>query len=220
MTRVPASQADLFAFLDAHGVDHATTAHAPVFRVEEGAAIKAALPGGHTKNLFLKDAKGRLWLITALGDTAIDLKRTAGRIGAAKLSFGSPERLWEALGVRHWRGDAAGADQRSGAAVRLLDGWRTRVHRPQRRPRSPGFGRPHQEPVPKGRRRPRAQLWLITALGERRDHAGIDLKVTRMRPLFAHRACRVSACSWIGCAAERRKTGWMRRCGDAGPWRQ
>ncbi len=100
MDRTPFSRSQLLAFLDAHGVDHATTEHAPVFRVEEGAAIKAALPGGHSKNLFLKDAKGQLWLISALGETVIDLKRTAGVIGAAKLSFGAPERLWEALGVR------------------------------------------------------------------------------------------------------------------------
>ena len=100
MSQTPATAAELFAFLDAHGVDHATTAHAPVFKVEEGQAIKAALPGGHSKNLFLKDARGQLWLISALGETVIDLKRTAGVIGAAKLSFGSPERLWQALGVR------------------------------------------------------------------------------------------------------------------------
>ena len=90
----------LFAFLDDYGVGHATTEHAPVFRVADGAAVKAALPGGHTKNLFLKDARGQLWLISALGETTIDLKRTAGVIGAAKLSFGSPQRLWDALGVR------------------------------------------------------------------------------------------------------------------------
>jgi Ala-tRNA(Pro) deacylase len=96
----PATRADLFAVLDAHGIDHATTDHPPVFRVEEGQAIKAALPGGHTKNLFLKDARGQLWLISALGETTIDLKRAAGALGAAKLSFGSPERMWEAIGVR------------------------------------------------------------------------------------------------------------------------
>ena len=97
---VPATRAELFAFLDAHGVDHHTTAHARVFRVEEGHALKADLPGGHTKNLFLKDAKGQLWLISALGETAINLKRAAPAMGAARLSFGSPERLWDALGVR------------------------------------------------------------------------------------------------------------------------
>ena len=96
----PATRAELFAFLDAHDVDHATTDHAPVFKVEEGKAIKAALPGAHTKNLFLKDAHSQLWLLCALGETVIDLKRAPRLIGSARLSFGSPERLWAALGVR------------------------------------------------------------------------------------------------------------------------
>jgi Ala-tRNA(Pro) deacylase len=96
---MPASEAELFAFLDAHGVAHRTHRHPRVFRVEEGHAVKAALPGGHSKNLFLKDAKGQLWLISALGETQIDLKALPARIGAARLSFGSPERLYAALGV-------------------------------------------------------------------------------------------------------------------------
>jgi Ala-tRNA(Pro) deacylase len=70
-----------------------------VFRVGEGDEIKAALPGGHTKNLFLKDARGQLWLISALGETAIDLKRLHPVIGSARLSFGSPELMLETLGV-------------------------------------------------------------------------------------------------------------------------
>jgi Ala-tRNA(Pro) deacylase len=89
----------LFDHLDGLGVAHHTLAHAPVFRVEEGAEIKARLAGGHTKNLFLKDAKDRLWLITALGETKIDLKTLPARIGAARLSFGSPALLGEVLGV-------------------------------------------------------------------------------------------------------------------------
>ena len=95
----PHTRAELFAFLDAYGIAHRTCEHAPVFRVEEGLEIKAGLPGGHTKNLFLKDAKGRLWLVSALQDTAVDLKRLPGAIGSARLSFGSPERLEAALGV-------------------------------------------------------------------------------------------------------------------------
>jgi Ala-tRNA(Pro) deacylase len=91
---------DLLAFLDAHGIDHRTTRHAAVFRVNEGAQIKAGLPGAHTKNLFLKDAKDQLWLICARDETRIDLKRLPASIGSARLSFGSPERLWQALGVR------------------------------------------------------------------------------------------------------------------------
>ena len=90
---------DLFDRLDRAGIAHTTLEHAPVFHVGEGAGVKARLAGGHTKNLFLKDAKGRLWLITALGETKIDLKSLPTRIGSAKLSFGSPELLAEVLGV-------------------------------------------------------------------------------------------------------------------------
>ncbi len=96
----PITAADLSAFLNAHGLAHHTHHHPPVFRVEEGAEIKAALPGGHTKNLFLKDAKGHLWLISALGETKINLKTLPLTIGSAKLSFASEERLMTALGVR------------------------------------------------------------------------------------------------------------------------
>ncbi len=95
----PAGPETLFAFLDAHGVAHRTLEHPPVFRVDEGREIKAALPGAHTKNLFLKDAKGQLWLVSALGETLIDLKALPRAIGSARLSFGSPELLYEALGV-------------------------------------------------------------------------------------------------------------------------
>jgi Ala-tRNA(Pro) deacylase len=96
----PATPQDLFAFLNKIGVQHATLEHEAVFRVEEGQAIKAALPGGHTKNLFLKDAKGQIWLICALGGTQIDLKRLPAAIGAARLSFGSAELLYEVLRVQ------------------------------------------------------------------------------------------------------------------------
>jgi Ala-tRNA(Pro) deacylase len=89
----------LFALLDRAGIGHQTLWHAPVFRVGEGAEIKARLAGGHTKNLFLKDAKERLWLISALGETSIDLKGLPPRIGSARLSFGSPALLAEVLGV-------------------------------------------------------------------------------------------------------------------------
>lgn len=90
---------DLIAFLDAHGVDHATTDHEAVFRVGEGEGIKDGIPGAHTKNLFLKDAKGRLWLISAKDDTVIDLKRLHTVIGSARLSFGPAKLMVETLGV-------------------------------------------------------------------------------------------------------------------------
>ncbi len=90
---------DLIAFFDANRISHSTLMHAPVFRVGEGEAIKAALPGAHTKNLFLKDAKDRLWLISACEDTVIDLKRLPAAIGSARLSFANADLLARMLGV-------------------------------------------------------------------------------------------------------------------------
>jgi Ala-tRNA(Pro) deacylase len=93
------TRADLIALLDAKGIAHETLDHAAVFRVGEGEEIKAAIPGAHTKNLFLKDAKDQLWLISAQDRTVIDLKRLHPVIGSARLSFGRPELMEETLGV-------------------------------------------------------------------------------------------------------------------------
>src|SRR5215472_1733277 len=93
------TQEDLFALLAELGIAHRTVEHPAVFRVGEGEAVKSALPGGHTKNLFLQDSKGQLWLISALQDTRIDLKALPKAIGAARLSFGSPGAMATALGV-------------------------------------------------------------------------------------------------------------------------
>ncbi len=81
------------------GLKTSTLHHEAVFRVGEGEGIKAALPGAHTKNLFLKDDKGQLWLISAEQTTGINLKTLPKVIGSGRLSFGSPERLYGALGV-------------------------------------------------------------------------------------------------------------------------
>ncbi|MGH6955264.1 MAG: prolyl-tRNA synthetase associated domain-containing protein [Caulobacteraceae bacterium] len=90
---------ELFALFETLGISHRTVEHPAVFRVGEGDAALEALPGGHTKNLFLKDAKGSLWLVSALQRTRIDLKALPAVIGSAKLSFGSPELMAETLGV-------------------------------------------------------------------------------------------------------------------------
>lgn len=93
-------RARLLAWMAEHGVAQTTHDHPAVFRVEEGLDLKAALPGLHTKNLFLKDKKGRLWLISAAQDTVIDPKRAHRAMGSDRLSFGNETLLWETLGVR------------------------------------------------------------------------------------------------------------------------
>lgn len=95
----PATRAELFAKLDALGITTTTIEHEAVFTVAESAKLERDLPGGHTKNLFLKDAKGRLFLVIAQSQTPVDLKSLHKAIGCARLSFGKLELLLEVLGV-------------------------------------------------------------------------------------------------------------------------
>jgi len=100
MALSPLTPDQLFARLDALGIAHRTYAHPPVFTVAEAVALRGQLPGGHCKSLFLKDKKGRLWLVVALEERRIDLKQLAAALGAPRFSFGPAELLYEALGVR------------------------------------------------------------------------------------------------------------------------
>jgi Ala-tRNA(Pro) deacylase len=96
---MPASRPDLFARLAALGIETTTVEHPAVFTVEESDQLHRGITGGHTKNLFLKDAKDKLWLVVAEHHTAVDLKALHKRLGAARFSFGRPDLLMEALGV-------------------------------------------------------------------------------------------------------------------------
>src|SRR5688572_27303782 len=96
---MPATRADLFARLAELGIDTRTIEHEPVFTVAESEKLERDLPGGHTKNLFLKDAKGKLFLLTAESHSPINLKILHKILGCARLSFGKPELLMEVLGV-------------------------------------------------------------------------------------------------------------------------
>ncbi|MEW5729371.1 MAG: prolyl-tRNA synthetase associated domain-containing protein [Pseudomonadota bacterium] len=96
---MPATPDTLFARLDALGIATTTHRHAPAFTVEQGNAVWGSIPGVHCKNLFLKDAKQRLWLVVAPADRRLDLKTLPARIGSARLSFGSAELLREVLGI-------------------------------------------------------------------------------------------------------------------------
>jgi Ala-tRNA(Pro) deacylase len=91
---------DLFAFLDRLGIAHRTVSHAPLFTVEQSQALRGSIPGGHTKNLFLKDKKGTLVLLAAPEDGSIELKSLHRRIGGrGRFSFASAELMRDTLGV-------------------------------------------------------------------------------------------------------------------------
>jgi len=96
----PLTPDQLFARLDALGIACRTYTHPPVFTVAEAVALRGQLPGGHCKSLFLKDKRGGLWLVVALEEREVDLKRLAARLGAPRFSFGNAELLYEVLGVR------------------------------------------------------------------------------------------------------------------------
>ncbi|ODN70896.1 prolyl-tRNA synthetase associated domain-containing protein [Methylobrevis pamukkalensis] len=95
------SRADLFAFLDTLGIAHATVEHPPLHTVEESRALRGELPGGHAKNLLVKDKKSRVFLVVAREDLPLDLKRLHGVIGAqGRVSFCSADQMWDLLGVK------------------------------------------------------------------------------------------------------------------------
>ena len=97
---MPATPDDLFAFFAKLGIAVTTVEHPPLFTVEDSKALRGQIAGGHTKNLFLKDRKGRLFLLVAEDEAEVDLKTLHQRLGAqGKFSFASAELLEEVWGV-------------------------------------------------------------------------------------------------------------------------
>jgi Ala-tRNA(Pro) deacylase len=96
---MPATPDDLFALLDRLGIAHATVSHPPLFTVAQSRRLRGSIPGGHTKNLFLADKRGRVFLVSALEDAAIDLKSVHHRLGAGRFSFGSAALMRELIGI-------------------------------------------------------------------------------------------------------------------------
>lgn len=96
---MPASPDDLFAYLDLLGLGHETRWHEATFTVEEGRELKETMPGGHTKNLFMKDKDGVIVLISAHADSELKLNQLHKLIGTRRLSFASGELMEELLGV-------------------------------------------------------------------------------------------------------------------------
>ena len=97
---LPTTPDDLFKLVQRLGIAYSLHHHPPIFTVADGEHLKAAIPGVHCRNLFLRDKKENHFLVVAGNDTKVDLKTLEGLLGCARLSFGSPERLWKVLGIR------------------------------------------------------------------------------------------------------------------------
>ncbi|MGP1397241.1 MAG: prolyl-tRNA synthetase associated domain-containing protein [Inquilinaceae bacterium] len=96
---LPTAPAEVLSRLRGLGIAAETLAHEPVFTVEDNKRLRGLLPGGHCKNLFLRDKKKRSWLVVCDEDRRVDLRDLARRLGAGRFSFGSATRLFETLGV-------------------------------------------------------------------------------------------------------------------------
>lgn len=96
---MPATRDDLMARFAELGIETGTQEHAPVFTVEEARALRGVIKGGHCKNLFLRDDKGKAYLIVCLEGAGIDLKAVPGLIGSRRLTFGNAGLLMALLGV-------------------------------------------------------------------------------------------------------------------------
>ena len=90
---------DLFRLLEELGIEVRTVEHPPVYTVEQAREHREGLEGGFSKNLFLRNKKGKMWLLVAQEERPIRLKALGKGIGAGNLSFASPERLQRYLGV-------------------------------------------------------------------------------------------------------------------------
>lgn len=97
---LPTTPEMLYERLAALGISYELHEHQPVFTVAESAHLTAQIPGVHTRNLFVRDKKGVMFLIVAAHETPVDLKKLQGLLGCGRLSFGSADRLWQYLGVR------------------------------------------------------------------------------------------------------------------------
>lgn len=89
----------MLAALSGLGIAWTLSEHAAVFTVEESADLHRDIAGAHTKNLFLKDAAGQYWLVTAPHEARVDLKALPAVIGSRKLSFGKADDMERLLGI-------------------------------------------------------------------------------------------------------------------------
>lgn len=97
---LPTTPEQLLARFDEMGIAYVLQHHKAVYTVAESKEVDDRIPGTHCRNLLLRDAKKRNFLVCLQNSTEVDIKKLADVIGAAKLSFGSADRLWEYLGVR------------------------------------------------------------------------------------------------------------------------
>ncbi len=110
----------LYADLQALDIPYDVVEHPAVFTVEESQAVDGDIPGAHTKNLFLKDAGGRFWLVTVPAALRADLKALPAVMGAKRVSFGKGEDMERLIGVTPGSVTPLGAIADAAGAVTIV----------------------------------------------------------------------------------------------------
>lgn len=91
---------NIYQFLAEHDIEYERHDHPPVFTCEEADRLVPPLPAAKTKNLFVRDRKGRSHFLVVVGyEKVVDLKALSSLLGVSKLSLASPDRLRRYLGL-------------------------------------------------------------------------------------------------------------------------
>jgi Ala-tRNA(Pro) deacylase len=86
-------------YLVHHKINYIEHEHSAVFKVEESRLLKRKIPGLHCKALFLKDDKGKFYLIGMPAEKRLDIKKLRSHIKIRKLHFASPEEMKEEVSL-------------------------------------------------------------------------------------------------------------------------
>lgn len=97
---LPTTPDQLFAILDELEIKYEVFNHKPIFTVAEGLDMERNIPGLHCRNLFIRDKKGKMFLVVAANETKVNMKELQTKLECGRLSFGSHDRLWQYLGIR------------------------------------------------------------------------------------------------------------------------
>jgi len=90
----------IFEFLEKNGIDYERFDHPAVFTCEEAERLVPPMPGIKSKNLFVRDRRGRRhFLVIVPAEKTVDLKALSSELGAPGLSLASPARLLRYLCV-------------------------------------------------------------------------------------------------------------------------
>jgi Ala-tRNA(Pro) deacylase len=91
---------DIYEFLHEHGLHYDRYDHEPVYTCGQADMLDIRSPAAKTKNLFLRDRKGRRhFLVTVGAEKTVDIKALETVLDVKGLSFGSAERLMAHLGI-------------------------------------------------------------------------------------------------------------------------